>query len=143
MHDCCLCEIENCAVCALYPVCVGCKTNDDGGRFDGFDIQGCNLEIIDCNGVLQEHGWACGGCAFIENPQNKHCNWCGLYTRDQQHYTKEELEDEAIDDVFFCKSCYIRDKTTFQCSNCYAYKNLADPHHTTKRGLHFCNECID
>ena len=66
-HDCCLCEIENCAVCALYPVCVGCKENDDGGRLDGFDISVLNLHIIDCNGVLQEHGWVCGGCAFIEN----------------------------------------------------------------------------
>lgn len=75
-HDCCDCDIEECPVCALYPVCVGCKTNDDGGMYDGFDIQSLNLLIIDCDGVEQLHGWVCGGCAFHENP-NYLCGECG------------------------------------------------------------------
>jgi len=98
-HDCCDCEIENCAVCALYPVCVGCKTNDDGGRLDGFDISVLNLRIVDCNGVLQEHGWVCGGCAFIENP-NYLCSACGeaKNLNDPHHHDEEQ-------GLRFCTEC--------------------------------------
>ena len=82
-HDYATCEDEECELCAQHPVCVCCKTDDDGGREEGFGIQSLKLVIKDEEGVLQEHGWVCGGC--LTDHGYEPCEQCGEFTNDRQH----------------------------------------------------------